>query len=143
MNKTIIAVALLILVIISVNPAKLIAEDVVEKPCMYNQSNKDCVKNLVDIYAKKYHVSANKMMQTLENENNTFDFDLQSRLTYKKGNRWKQPAGSRELSFGIAQIHLPDHPDITKEQATNPEFAVNYMASEFSKGRQSQWMGYE
>lgn len=125
------------------SPAKLIAEDVVESPCMYQESNRDCVKRLVDIYAKEYHVSGKKMFQTLENENKTFDFDLQSGLRYKKGNRWKKPAGSREQSFGVAQIHLPDHPDITKDEATDPEFSVEFMAKQFALGNQRQWMGYQ
>ena len=34
----------------------------------------------------------------------------------------------RELSFGLAQIHLPDHPNITQAQATNPFFAADFIA---------------
>ncbi len=136
---------LLILVMMfsfSLKPAKLVAEDVVESPCYYNQSNKECVKNLVVVYAKKYHVSAKKMMQTLSNENDTFDFNRQSDCIYKKGNKWKMKAGSREQSYGIAMIHLPDHPDITKKEATDPVFAVEFMAKQFAMGNQHQWMGY-
>lgn len=33
--------------------------------------------------------------------------------------------GVREPSFGIAQIHLPSHPDVTKEQALDEEFSIN------------------
>ena len=33
--------------------------------------------------------------------------------------------GERELSFGIAQIHLPSHPDVTMEQALDEEFSIN------------------
>jgi hypothetical protein len=33
--------------------------------------------------------------------------------------------GNRELSFGIAQIHLPSHPDVTMEQALDEEFSIN------------------
>ena len=133
---------LFVLGVIFIRPAKLIAEDVVESPCYYKESNKDCVKRLVSIFAKKYKVSASSMMRTLTNENNIFDFELQSYLRYKKGNRWKLPAGSREQSYGVAQIHLPDHPSITKEQATNPAFAIEFMAKKFAEGRQRMWMGY-
>ena len=131
----------MILILVSSQPANLIAEDVVESPCLYQETNRDCVKRLVDIYAKKYHVSAKSMMRTLENENNTFDFDRQSGLKYKKGNRWK--LSGYEQSFGIAQIHLPDHPSVTIEEATDPEFAVEFMAMNFAKGKQRMWMGYE
>ena len=128
---------------VSLNPANLVAEDVVGTPCMYNESNEDCVWRLVKIYSKEYNVSAKSMMNTLRNENTTFDFDQQSYLKYKKGNRWKQPAGSREQSFGIAQIHLPDHPTVTKEEAIDPAFAVEFMAKKFAQGKQKMWMGYE
>lgn len=33
--------------------------------------------------------------------------------------------GVREPSFGIAQIHLPSHPDVTKEQALDEEFSIH------------------
>lgn len=139
---------LVILVTFSFEPANLIAEDVVDKellsyPCMYEETNEDCVKRLVDKYAKEYKVSASSMMRTLKNENNTFDFDAQSNLKYKKGNRWKFPAGTREKSYGICQIHLPDHPYVSYDQATNPEFCVEFMAKNFAKGKQRMWMGYE
>lgn len=141
MKKLAILLVLVIMVTFSYKPSNLVAEDVVESPCLYKETNKECVKRLVDIYAKKYHVSAKKMMQTLENENNTFDFKKQSGLKYKKGNRWK--LSGYEQSYGIAQIHLPDHPSVTKEEATDPEFAVEFMAMNFAKGKQKMWMGYE
>lgn len=50
--------------------------------------------------------------------------------------------GEREDSWGIVQIHLPSHKDITKEQTLDPYFAVRYMASEFSTGNASQWSCY-
>lgn len=131
----------MIMVTFSYKPSNLVAEDVVESPCMYNETDKECVKRLVDIYAKKYHVSAKKMMETLENENDTFDFDRQSELKYKKNNRWK--LSGYEQSYGIAMIHLPDNPSVTKEEAINPEFAVEFMAKEFALGHQHRWMGYE
>lgn len=33
--------------------------------------------------------------------------------------------GVREPSFGIAQIHLPSHPDVTEEQALDEEFSIH------------------
>lgn len=132
-----------LIAIFSQTPATTIAEDTVETPCYYKESNEACVKRLVDFYAKKYKVSAKSMMRTLKNENRTFNFTQQSYLKYKKGNRWKFPAGTREKSYGICQIHLPDHPKVTYKQATNPEFCVEFMAKHFAKGKQRMWMGYE
>lgn len=47
--------------------------------------------------------------------------------------------GDKNSSFGISQIHLPSHPEISKEQAINPDFAVEFMAKEFAKGNQKIW----
>ena len=139
MKKTI--MFLIALMLFTSLPSNLVAEDTVESPCYFNESNKECVQRLVNIYAKKYKVSAKSMMRTLENENNTFDFDRQSGLKYKKNNRWG--LSGYEQSYGIAQIHLPDHPSVTKEEAINPEFAIEFMAKNFAQGKQKMWMGYE
>lgn len=42
-------------------------------------------------------------------------------------------------SFGIAQIHLPSHPEITKDQALDPVFAIDWTAKQMSEGRSWQW----
>lgn len=47
--------------------------------------------------------------------------------------------GEQEKSFGLAMIHLPDHPSISHAQATDPEFALSWMVQEFEAGRQRQW----
>lgn len=140
--KTILLVLLLI-TMSSVMPELLVAEDKVDTPCYIDETNKECVSRLVDIYAKKYRVSAKSMMNTIENENNTFDFDRQSGLKYKKNNRWGFPEGTREKSYGICQIHLPDHPNVSYEEAIDPEFCVEFMAKKFAEGKHKIWMGYE
>lgn len=47
--------------------------------------------------------------------------------------------GIREDSWGIAQIHLPSHPNVTKEQALDPEFAIKFMSDNWGK---VAWYGY-
>jgi hypothetical protein len=47
--------------------------------------------------------------------------------------------GQRERSFGLVQISLPHHPDITKEQAISPEFAIDFLAKNVAKGRGGMW----
>lgn len=47
--------------------------------------------------------------------------------------------GDGGTSFGLAQIHLPAHPDITKEQATNPDFAIDFLAKNLAAGKGSMW----
>ena len=43
------------------------------------------------------------------------------------------PNGEYEDSHGVCQINLPSH-NITKEQAYNIEFCVNFMADKYKKG---------
>lgn len=136
-----IIIVLVIVIVILQNPTQLVALD---KPQKVEITNKvEFVESLVEIYAAKYNVSKSSLLKTIKNENNTFDFDRQSDLKYKKGNRWGFKEGEREKSYGIAQIHLPDHPDVTYEEATDPEFSVNFMASNFAKGNENWWSGYE
>jgi len=51
----------------------------------------------------------------------------------------KDAIGDSGNSYGLAQIHLPSHPYITKEQALNPFFALNWMSNEWSKGNAKIW----
>lgn len=39
-----------------------------------------------------------------------------------------------EDSWGVAQIHLPDHPGVTREEALDPAFAVPWAAQIFKEG---------
>lgn len=106
-------------------------------------SNKEIVVQLVDKYAKMYGADKGELLRTLANENPSYIPDAQSELKYKEGNRWGFPAGTREKSFGQCQIHLPDHPNITYEQAIDPDWCINWMAKKFAEGKQSMWMGYK
>jgi hypothetical protein len=55
---------------------------------------------------------------------------LQSRCRYKEDHpEWGVKKGDRELSWGLVQIHLPTNPNVKKEQATDPEFSIKYLAS--------------
>jgi hypothetical protein len=47
--------------------------------------------------------------------------------------------GDGGKSYGIVQIYLPAHPDITKEQALDPEWAIDWMARQFSYGNARLW----
>lgn len=47
--------------------------------------------------------------------------------------------GDHGTSFGLSQIHLPAHTEITKEQAFNEDFAIDFMASSTSHGKLSMW----
>lgn len=47
--------------------------------------------------------------------------------------------GDNGTSYGLSQIHLPAHPHITKEQALDPKFAIDFMVDEFAQGNQWKW----
>lgn len=51
--------------------------------------------------------------------------------------------GDHGTSFGAVQIHLPAHPDITKEQALDPLWSINWMAEQFKAGKQKMWSCYK
>ena len=51
--------------------------------------------------------------------------------------------GQREQSFGLVQIHLPAHRTITKEQALDPEFAIDFLAKNLAQGRGTMWSCYK
>lgn len=92
--------------------------------------NKEEYLQWVKIEAGNYNVSESLMICLINHENRPWDTTLQS--GYFKN-------GKQEQSYGLSQIHLPSHPDITHEQATNPKFAISWMASELSLGRAWQW----
>ena len=48
--------------------------------------------------------------------------------------------GVREESYGIAQIHLPSHPAVTKEDALSPTFAIDFMITNWEG---TKWYGYD
>lgn len=81
-------------------------------------------------YADQYDVKASTMLAIINCENTDWDPTLQSRIINK---------GQREESYGLSQINLPTHPTITKEQATNPDFSLDFMASQLSKGNKNIW----
>lgn len=47
--------------------------------------------------------------------------------------------GQRERSFGLVQISLPHNPTITYAQATEPEFAIDFLAKKVSEGKGCLW----
>lgn len=99
----------------------------------YSHMTEERVMELVDEAAQKYHVSADRMKATMRCENPELDPYLQSHIVQK---------GVREDSWGLAQIWLPAHPEISKKDAQNPYFAIDFMAKEFSEGRAWKWTCY-
>lgn len=80
--------------------------------------------------AKVYGVSGYQMERTIECE---------SRFNNVQSSAYQN--GVREDSWGIAQIHLPSHPDVSREEAMNEEFAIDWMAKHFNDPYVT-WYGY-
>jgi len=93
------------------------------------------IEELVRESALKYNVSFDELWYTIGCETQqTYNPYIQSNIRYaftdtKRG----IVKGERELSFGLAMIHLPDHPEITYEQATDKYFAIDFIAKNWSK----------
>lgn len=64
----------------------------------------------------------------------SYDPDIQSRYIL--------PNGKRENSWGLVQINLDAHKNITKTQAKNVDFSLDFLASNLAKDKGSMWSCY-
>jgi hypothetical protein len=85
------------------------------------------IPSLIEFYAVKYGVSKDVMHTVVKCESG-----------YKPN-----AVGDGGNSFGLSQIHLPSWGgQITKEQALDPNFALEFMAEKLSKGKGKLWTCY-
>jgi hypothetical protein len=89
-------------------------------------------QSLIASAASKYGVSYIQLYNTLLCESEGFR-DIQSQIPHRGG-----PNGL-ENSWGIAQINLDYNPNVTRLQALDIKWSINYAAQAFSKGQQSKW----
>lgn len=87
------------------------------------ESHIELIKQKVDKYANLYNVKPS-LMRSIINCESSYN---------------PSAVGDNGTSFGLSQIHLPAHPDITKEQAFNEDFAIEFMANALSKGQGKMW----
>jgi hypothetical protein len=98
---------------------------------------------LVTATAQEYNVSAYTMHKIIGCESG-YDTDVQSKHHYTAKNVPRgYDVGDREESHGLVQIHLPAHPSISKEQATDPEFATDFLAKGLANGKATWWSCYK
>ncbi len=83
--------------------------------------------------AERYGVSADVMRTVI-------DCESSGSTTIQSHHR--RPDGTREQSFGLSQIHLPDHPTVSYEEAIDPEFAIDFMAKAMASGDAWMWTCY-
>lgn len=65
---------------------------------------------------------------------------IEARISCETGGTWNPTIqsgyyrnGIREDSWGLAQINLPSHPQISKSQAIDPKFALDYLIQNWYK----------
>lgn len=51
-------------------------------------------------------------------------------------------AGDSNTSHGLAQIHLPANPNVTRQQAEDVRFALNFIVDKFIDGDEWMWTCY-
>lgn len=83
-------------------------------------------REIADAKAEEYNVSADLIKDIIDCES-----------------RWVPNAvGDGGNSHGLVQIHLPSHPYVTKEEAYDPTFAIDFLAKHLSLGNGSMWTCY-
>ena len=88
--------------------------------------HKPSIAQLIAFNASKYHVSEKTMHKVIKCESNYISTAV----------------GDHGHSFGLSQIHLPSNPTVTKEQALDPEFAIDFLAKNLSQGKGNKWTCY-
>jgi soluble lytic murein transglycosylase-like protein len=81
------------------------------------------VSEIIEIKAKKYNVATSTIHAVVKCESG-----------YNKN-----AIGDGGTSFGLVQINLPSHPNITREQALDVDFALDFLAYHLSKGNGRMW----
>jgi len=90
----------------------------------------EAVELLIRHKAQEYGVDAEKAVSVAKCESH-LNYDIQSYHI--------RPDGTREDSWGVWQIHLPAHPTVTREMATDPIWATEWAMEHLSKGHWSMW----
>jgi hypothetical protein len=85
--------------------------------------SESCIKSRIHYFAEKYGVSEITMNIAISCE----------------ANYNPNAIGDNGNSFGLAQIFLPAHPDITKEMALDPDFSLDFMAKNLKERNHSMW----
>lgn len=97
-------------------------EYVAEVPYIETMDQK--IDRLIKEKAWEYSVSEAEMRVTIKCESSF------------NPNAWNKS----EDSIGLAQIHMPTWgKEVSREQAYDPEFAIDFMAKHFSQGNQKYW----
>lgn len=102
----------------------------------YKIIQKAQILSKISEYADKYDVPYSKIYNLVNCETDgTFNPEIQSRVKYNFSSKKRGIVkGTYERSYGLAQIHLPDHPSISRKQATDIDYSLDFMAETLSRG---------
>ena len=84
------------------------------------------VEQAVKVYGDKYGVNEDLLNYIIKCESG---FNISS-------------VGDKGKSFGLVQIHLPSHPEVTKQQALDFNFAVEFLSKNIAEGKADMWTCY-
>jgi hypothetical protein len=87
------------------------------------------IRTRVNHYAEKYGVAESTMNKIVQCESG---FDPKAKGDFSTTTQ-------EYTSFGLVQINLPHNKNVTKEEAFNVEYALDFLASGLSQGRGSRW----
>lgn len=109
----------LLLPLLVLLPKPVIAEPV--------EIQEQTIAELITFYSDYYNVSSDTIHKVIKCESryNTNAKNLQG-----------------ERSYGLVQINLNAHKSITIEQATDENFAIDFLAKNIAKGHGSMWTCY-
>lgn len=99
--------------------------------------DKESILQLIHQKSIEFGVSEATMLRIIKCENPEFNPMLQSYIKDPKGEN------GREDSWGLVQIFLPSHPEITKEMAQDPIFSLSFLAENLKKNKGSMWSCYK
>lgn len=81
------------------------------------------INALIDFYAQYYAVSSSTMRTIVKNESGYDQYAI----------------GDHGTSYGLVQVHLPAHPDVSVAQAYSPYYALNFLAENLASGSCRIW----
>lgn len=134
--KLFILLVVFIILLITFPPLKTKAEAPVE-PMQWNKEN---LSHLIGYYANKYDVSEKVMHRIVAGEStyNIKPRDGDMKITCPRGVHKGNPVRAR----GLVQITECYFPEVTDEQAYDPEFSLEFLAYHLSKGKGRLWSTY-
>lgn len=99
-------------------------------------------EDIVKEKAIKYNVSV-ELLQYIITKESQWNRYIQSKHRYPRDiPKVNIKKGTRERSFGPVQINLDWNPHISYEQATDWDFAVDFLAKNISQGKGHLWSTY-